>query len=137
MGGPKFPAPSSGVEFLWDVALASLVVSAYYIYKNALSGLTVGQLVDTFNSDFAKEDLKIFDKQKSIVSLKTKPSDISVVSPSASNVVPSTTGAEASQPVSPKIVKPYTTSYWVWGACIVLGVIVGAGVGALVTATFF
>jgi hypothetical protein len=34
-------------------------------------------------------------------------------------------------------VKTYTTSYWVWGACIVLGVIVGAGVGALVTATFF
>jgi hypothetical protein len=73
----------------------------------------VGQLVDIFNSDFAKDDLKIFDKQQSIQSLKTKPSDISVVSPSASNVVPSTTGAEASQPVSPKIVKTYTTSYWV------------------------
>jgi len=72
----------------------------------------VGQVVDQFNSDFAKEGLKIFDKQQSIESLKTKPSVISVVSPSASNVVPSTTGAEASQPVSPKIVKTYKTPYW-------------------------
>jgi len=75
--------------------------------------------MDKYFPGFAKEGLNIFYKQLPIESLKTKPSDISVVSPSASNIIPgttttptpTTTGAGASQPVSPEIVETKKVRY--------------------------
>jgi hypothetical protein len=77
--------------------------------------------MDKYYPGFAKEGMSYFYKQLPIESLKikTKSSDISVVSPSASNIIPgtttttttTTTGAGASQPVSPEIVETKKVRY--------------------------
>lgn len=121
--GKLYPVPFMGEGILWDVALISFIISGYFIYENIIADAALVQLVDKHFPGFAKEGMNLFYKQLPIESLKTKPSDISVASPSASNIIPgtTTTGAGASQPVSPEIVETKKeVRYGFWCVCVVI-----------------
>lgn len=122
------PVPFVGEVILWDLALISFFVSGYFIYENIIADPALIQLMDKYYPGFAKEGMSYFYKQLPIESLKTKTksSDISVVSPSASNIIPgtttttTTTGAGASQPVSPEIVETKKVRYGFWCVCVLI-----------------